>query len=74
MNCPVCGSPYIYGGVSGQNSHARCLIEQTERAKDAEFLRALRAECQQRGLEVQDFLAALFCVLDREILTRGNDI
>lgn len=71
MNCPVCGSAYVYGG---SNSHARCLTESTERAKDAEFIRAMRHECQQRGMEVHDFLTALFVVINREILTRGNDI
>lgn len=60
MNCPVCGSPYRMG----TDAHENCRIEQKERVKDAEFVRAFRHELAVRGLGVTDFLSLFFSTYD----------
>lgn len=62
MNCPICGNPYVMGG----QSHTRCMNEQTERTKDFEFLRALRHECDLRGMTYADFIAQLFLAIESD--------
>jgi hypothetical protein len=53
--CPICGNPYLIGS----DLHSMCAVEQTERAKDSEFLRALRHELDVRGWKYSDFISQM---------------
>lgn len=55
--CEICGHGQILYRGKPQISHATCAVEKTERAKDSEFVRALRHQLDLRGENYTDFIA-----------------
>lgn len=65
--CPICGHSYVIG----TDMHAGCRDEAQERAKDLLFIRSLRTELDQRGIDHVDFLAQLMLVVEDYRLQEG---